>query len=300
MNDLKIQLQGEITAALDSGISQNRLAEMIGISPATIINVRRGEWKSVSESMLMNLRGYFKINDWKVYETANLKAITELCDDASTNKRFLAIAGYTGSGKTTALTRYAKKHVNTWYILGTTIMTQKSFLNAILRAMGISDGTSIADKMAIIVRELNNKQDSLIIVDDAGKLSDNILRLIQIIYDETEDNAGIIMAGTESLETNINRGAMADRRGFRELQRRIAYWQPMRRPSKSEVVYLCSQYGINDTPAINYVMDYKDFGTIRNLITNAVLMSNKMNASITRSMLEDLKVGSHHYKAQYV
>lgn len=251
MNDLKEQLQEALKSALESGVSQNKLADQIGVSAATLINVKKGEWDNISDAMVMKLRGYFRINDWKVYETTNMKAITDLCNDAANNKKFMAVAGYTGAGKTTALRRYAAKNADAWYVLGTTIMTQKTFLTAILRSMGISEGQTVADKMGIIIKEMNSGTKSLLIIDDAGKLSDNIMRLIQIIYDETEDNAGIILAGTDYLESYINKGAILDRRGFKELQRRISFWQPCFKPTKSEISFFCSEYGISDNKAIH-------------------------------------------------
>ncbi len=298
MNTLKSQIQTEVSEILKSGISQNKLAEQIGISAATLISVRRGEWENISESMLQKLRGHLRINDWKIYETTNLKAITELCRDASENKKFMGLAGFTGAGKSTALRKYATKNPNTWYILGTTIMTQRTFLTAILRSMGISEGQAIQDKMSIIIREMNNNTDSLLIIDDAGKLTDNILRLIQIIYDETEDNAGIIIAGTELLYEYISKGAITGKRGFRELMRRVAYWQPVYKPAKSEVAYICNEYGIKDARAVSYIQSQSNFGDIKNLITNAILMHTRTGRAIDREMLEDLKVGNHFYKYQ--
>ncbi len=297
MNDLKTQLQQEIQEALNSGVSQNKLADQIGVSAATLINVRRGEWDNISDAMLMKLRGYFRINDWKTYETTNMKAIMELCNDAAINKKFMAVCGYTGAGKTTALRRYAGKNPDAWYVLGTTIMTQKSFLTAILKSMGIHEGQSIADKMALICKELNTKNKSLLIIDDAGKLNDNIMRLIQIIYDETEDNAGLILAGTEYLAEYINKGAILDKRGFRELQRRIAFWQPVFKPTKGEIAHICQEYGILDTKAISYIQqEFKNFGAIRNIVTNAVEAMQKKGVEVTREVLEALHVGNHFYK----
>lgn len=297
MNDLKVQLQNEIQEALNSGVSQNKLAEKIGVSPATLINVKRGEWDNISNEMLMKLRGYFRINDWKTYETTNMKAIMELCSDAANGKKFMAIAGYTGAGKTTALNRYASKNPEAYYVLATTIMTQKSFLTEILRSMGISEGQSIDDKMALICKEMNKGSKSLLIIDDAGKLNDNNLRLIQIIYDATEDNAGIIMAGTDYLADYITRGAIQDKRGFREIKRRISFWQPVFKPTKGEIAHICQEYGIMDPKAISYIQqEMRNFGDIKNIVINAVEAMHKKGIAITREVLESLHVGNHFYK----
>lgn len=296
MNDLKQQLQEEIAEALKSGISQNKLADQIGVSAATLINVRRGEWDNISDQMTMKLRAYFRINDWKIYETTNMKAIMELCDDANVNKKFVAVCGYTGAGKTTALRRYATKNAS-WYVLGTKIMTQKSFLSAVLRSMGINEGQSIQDKMELIIKEMNQSKRSLLIIDDAGKLNDNILRLIQIIYDETEGNAGIVLGGTEYLSDYITRAAINNKCGFRELKRRIAFWQPVFKPTKGEIAHICQDYGILDSKAIVYIQnEFKNFGDIKNIVTNAVEAMQKRGIQITREVLEDLNVGNHFYK----
>lgn len=294
---IKEQIQANLTEVLEAGTSQNKLAERIGVSAATLINVRRGNWDDISEAMVMKLKGYFRIDDWQIYNTANFRVIHEMCEDAATHCKMMAIAGYTGSGKTTALRAFVKKKSDAYYVLGTSIMTQRSFLTAIQRAMGISEGQTIQEKMEHITRRLNSGQHSLLIIDDAGKLSDNIIRLIQIIYDETEYNCGIVLAGTEYLETYIGRNAARDKRGFRELQRRISYWQPMYRPTRKEIIIFCQDNGITDAHAINYLCESSDFGTLRNMITNAKQAGARQNTPINRELLSDLKVGAHHYRA---
>jgi DNA transposition AAA+ family ATPase len=297
MSDIKETIQKEIAEVLETGLSQNKLAEQIGISAATLINIKRGNWTDISEAMIMKLKAHFKIDDWQIYSTTNFRIINDLCDEAATNSKMIAVAGYSGAGKTTALRTYAKKKSEAYYILGTAIMTQKSFLVALQRAMGVSEGVTIQEKTEQIIRRLNSGQNSLLIIDDAGKLSDNIMRLIQIIYDETEFSAGIVLAGTEYLETYIAKNAQRDKRGFRELQRRISYWQGMYRPTRKEIVTFCSDHDITDTNAISYLCESADYGTLRNMITNAKMASTKQNRKVDRSLLNDLRVGSHHYRA---
>lgn len=297
MSDIKETIQKEIAEVLDSGLSQNKLAEQIGVSAATIINIRRSNWTDISEAMIMKLKAHFKIDDWQIYSTANFRIIHELCEDAANNSKLIALAGYSGAGKTTALRMFTKKKSEAYYVLGTAIMTQKSFLTACQRAMGISEGVTIQEKTEQIIRRLNTGTNSLLIIDDAGKLSDNIMRLIQIIYDETEFNAGIVLSGTEYLETYIAKNAQRDKRGFRELQRRISYWQGMYRPSRKEIMTFCTEHGITDANAVSYLCESADFGTLRNMITNAKIASTKQGRKVDRSLLNDLKVGSHHYKS---
>ena len=289
-------MQATITQILSQGVSQNQLATRIGISPATIIAIRNDDWSKISTRMFNKLMAYFNIDNWNIRRTTNFNKIFDVCQDAKLNKRMLAISGYTGSGKTTALRKYATSHPEVYYVLATSIMTKRSFLREIQRSMGIQEGTSIQDMMSSITSVMNQAENALLIIDDAGKLSEVILRLIQIIYDSTEYRAGIILAGTEYLKEMIDKLARKNRMGFRELKRRIAFWQPMYRPTRKVVETICTDNDITDTNAIRYIYDNAhDYGTLRNLITNALRIRNTKAISVNREILESLHVGEHFY-----
>jgi DNA transposition AAA+ family ATPase len=300
--DIKKELQQRVTDALRN-MSQAELARkmkaQIGYgSDATVINIKQGNWDLISEEAVNKLRSFFKIDNWKLRNTHNFNAINKLCDDARTNKRFMAIAGYTGAGKTTALRYYSQNNSETYYVLATVLMTKRSFLEAIQRSMGLQAGNSLADLMASIVHKLNGSSMPLLIIDDASKLPHSVMRLLQVIYDETEYNAGIVLAGTETLKAEIDRQARRGNLGFRELKRRIAYWQPLRRPTHSIIAAICKDYNITDGNAISYIAENAaDYGTIRNLVLNAQAIAARDGLTITREVLVDLHVGDMAYEA---
>jgi len=291
----KQAIQNRINEILSKGsTSQNQLANQIGVSAATVIAFRNSDWEKLSDKMLYKFNAYFKIDDWQIRKTTNFTKIIEACDDARYNKRMIAVSGFTGSGKTTSLRHYARTNEDTYYILCTSIMTKRSFLQTIQRSMGLQSGTSMQDMMYSIVSKLNQSANALLMIDDAGKLSEVIIRLIQIIYDQTEYQAGIIVSGTEYLKEMIDKLARKNRMGFRELKRRIAFWQPMYRPTKKIVAVICADNGIKDPFAIKYIQDNAtDYGTLRNLITNAVRVRETKPIEINRSVLESLHVGDH-------
>jgi type II secretory pathway predicted ATPase ExeA len=302
MEDLRTSIQARVIEALEvQGQSQNRLASQIGVSAATIINVKRGNWESISDSMVSQFKSYFKIDNWGVRNTPNFSAIIKLCEDARDNKRFLACAGFTGAGKTTALRHFARQNSEAYYVLGTVLHTKRTFLQDIQRAIGISEGSSIHDMMTAIIRKMNASQAAVLIVDDAGKLSHTCLRLLQIIYDQTEFSAGIVIAGTEYLKVEMDRASRRNVMGFQELRRRIAYWQPLRRPTKAIVEKLCEEYHIHDKGAVEYIYaNAKDYGTLRNMVLNASALAEKAETIVNREVLVDLHVGDMTYEASQV
>lgn len=298
MNEnLKSQLQSAIEQVLaDDKTSQNQLAAQIGISPATIIAVRKGDWQNVSAKMLNRLRAYFNIDSWQIRQTTNFQKISSVCKDAADNRRMIAIAGYSGAGKTTALRHYARANAESFYMLGTVLMTKKSFMRDLQQSLGLQEASNIQEAMDSVVGRLNQCNSGLLIIDDAGKLSETILRLIQIIYDRTEYQAGIVLAGTEYLKVIIDKNASRNKNGFRELKRRIAFWQPMYRPSSTVIEAICRDYGIEDQHSIRYIFENThDYGTLRNLIQNAVQAREVKNLEIDREVLESLSVGDHFY-----
>jgi DNA transposition AAA+ family ATPase len=295
---MKSQIQTAIEQLL-SHTSQAQVARQIGVSDATIINIRRGNWELISEAMIAKIRAHFRLDGWQVRNTHNFSAITKLCEDAKSNKRMLAVAGYTGAGKTTALRHYAQNNPDTYYMLATVMNTRKTFLESICRAMGINIPFRMSEIIAAIIEKMNSAKAPLLIIDDAGKLSHTCLRLIQVIYDETEYSAGIVLSGTEFLKEEIERASRRNAQGFRELKRRIAYWQPLRRPTASIIGTICKDFGIDDSSAVEYIYrNAKDYGTIRNMILNASQISGRESQPITREMLAGLQVGDMQYETE--
>lgn len=298
MEDIRNKIQQAVTEALETpGQSQNRLAAQIGVSAATIINVKRGNWDLISPSMIAQFKAYFRIDNWGVRNTPNFASIVKLCEDARDQKRFLAVAGFTGAGKTTALRHFAQRNGEAYYVLANVLHTKRTFLQDIQRAMGISEGSSISDMMTAIIRRLNTGTAPVLIIDDAGKLSHTCLRLIQVIYDSTEFSCGIVIAGTEYLKQEMDRASRRNVMGFQELRRRIAYWQPLRRPTKGIVEKLCEDFGISERAAVDYIYtNAKDYGTLRNMVLNAAAAAEKDGVIVNREVLVDLHVGDMEYE----
>lgn len=290
-------LQESIIAALANSKSQNELAKKLNVSPATVVNIKTGKWDNLSDEMVNRLLARFKIDaEWKIRSTANFTAIQKFCQDARENKRFMAVCGYTGAGKTTALKYFAKNNNQCYYLLANSLMTRKSFIYELQTALGIKEGVNVKEMMDAIVDKLNSMAYPLLIIDDAGKLGPSIFPLIQIIYDATEYSTGLIISGTEYLEEIIKKGVRFNRLGFRELHRRISYVLPMSLPSEKIVAEICGVHGIEDPHAIRYIFqNTTNYGDIRNLITNAKKASQSQGVPVSRELMEGLHVGKQFF-----
>lgn len=273
-------------------LSQNELAKQLGISADVLISVKRNRTDRISDKMYRRLMSYFRIEEaWQLAETGNHQLITSACKDAQENKRMIGIYGNTGYGKTTSLEWYSNNTTNVFYLLAKNLWSRKDFLIRQQKALGIRQDGSLSYRMETITAKLNSLEDPLLVIDDAGKLSDNVFKLIQNIFDDCEGNAGIILAGTEEFERDFRKKVSRNKSQFPELYRRVGYWQELNEPSDNAVVSICKLNGITDTGAVKYLRDHvTNFGTLREWIRNAKLLSERLQQAISVDLLQQVKI----------
>lgn len=281
-----------------TGNSQNRTAKMIGVSPAHLSNILAGpsKWKLVSKEMWNRVHKFFArdVDEWPIFQTKNFNTIINLCLDAQSNSRMLAISAYTGAGKTTALEHYSKSKPNAYYVLGNFMMGKKDFVMAIQKALGIEQGSKIIDMIGAIINRLNQMDNPVLIIDDAGKLRDSNFRILQIIYDETERKAGLVLGGTEYLKEYIDKMSQKNKMGFRELRRRIGYWQALYPITPNMVAEICGHHGISDKNAMRFIArEATNYGALRELITNAKRISEN---GIDANVLNEVRYGEKDFE----
>lgn len=269
----KTELQQEVRELLTTHlqqkkVSQNKLAEMIGVSNGTISNIVNEVWERINESMLLKVKSFFKTKNWNLITTYNFSSIHEACNEAREFKKMIGIIGYSGAGKTTALQYYYQKNAETYLVTCGRAMRTKQFLGEILKALGVNFLASDYEMVRMIIDELNKKDSPLLLIDEASKLSPNALMYLQDIWDGIEDNGGIILAGVEYLLTNIKKGAERNKIGMPEFYGRVNRWVHLQKPEKDEVDAICKSNGFTDEKAIKAMYRFSNFRFIRNVINN--------------------------------
>ena len=268
-NELQEKVRELVTTHLEQKkISQNKLAEMIGVSNGTISNIVNEVWERLNESMLLKIRSFFNTKDWTIIETHNFLTVKNACNEAREFKKMISVIGYSGAGKTTALQHYYQKNANTYLVTCGRAMRTKQLLSEILKSLGVNYLASDYEMVRMIIDELNKKESPLLIIDEASKLSANALMYLQDIWDGIEDNGGIVIAGVEYLINNIKKGAEKNKMGMPEFYGRVSKWIYLQLPEKKEVEAICINNGLTDKDLIKSMHRIGSFRLMRNVINN--------------------------------
>lgn len=195
------------------------------VSEATIINIRRGDWESISDDMWRNVGkqvGFNGNKKWQMVEIASTKKLIQCFDDAREYGNVFAITADPGSGKSFVSEWYETKRVNVYQISCSEYFTRKVFLQQILQKMGKTNtGLSVPEMMDLIVETSLKKENPLLILDEFDKVSDSILYFFITLYNKLEGNMGIVMMATDYLSKRILRGRRMNRKGYAEIYSRI-------------------------------------------------------------------------------
>lgn len=205
----------------------------------------------------------------KIISIANYNTITELCKDALVNHKMICITGAAGLGKTTAIGNFIKKNPHNVYLVTVSpSMTAKIFYSSILNSYGDSDYRTTEQLYFIIQKAINqfnnNNENKLLIIDEAGKLKTKMYEYLHEFRDKTKDTTGIILAGVDYFQKNLETWKNSGKVGIPEFCSRIYSWQGLSEPTKIEIISIIKAYGINDEEFIKDRLDYKDFRSLTN------------------------------------
>lgn len=205
---------------------------------------------------------------WNLISTHNFDAIQKHCNSARQRTTLLAVVGYAGAGKTTALEHYHENNANTYLVTCARAMKSKQFLSSILLALDIYYLASDYEMCQKIIVELKNKKGSLLMIDEASKLSPNALMYVQDIFDGIEGTSGIIIAGVEYLYENIKKSAEKNKVGMPEFFSRVGQWLELEPPTPKEIEAICLNNDFTDKEKIKLITRLKNFRMTRNSIQN--------------------------------
>lgn len=207
----------------DNGLSQARLATLLGVSPAVISQYLKGEYKGDVASIdkkveQMLLRAKDKATDIKAdfVRTTTAQKILEVCSMAHTMNDINLVIGEAGLGKTMAIKHYAQTVENVVLIETEPTFSPKVLLIELCNKLGIPPSKSNHDNIANIIEKLNGS-DRLIIIDEAELLSYKCLEVIRRIHDKS--GVGVVLAGMPRLRTNL-RGKRGE---YKQLYSRIGF-----------------------------------------------------------------------------
>jgi len=241
------------------GTQEKAANTLKNVSVATVSRILKGELNAFKDEMFRNIANQigFKSKNWVIVETTDFKIMTSILGDAQENALVMAITGEAGSGKSKAIEAYTESHANVFALSCSEYWNRKLFLQALLRTMGIdASGETVGDMVAEVIKALKRAESPMLILDEADKLSDQVLYFFITIYNELEDHCGILLAATDHLEKRIKRGLRLNKKGYKEIYSRIGRkFIKLNGSTKNDIKEICIANGVTDPATIRNIQD---------------------------------------------
>lgn len=247
-----------------------------GVSEATLSAIENERWEKVSAAMVRKLQSLIKSETaGSIYETADFAAVMNLCDKARKHRLMIGLTGDTGTGKTTSLTAYSRNR-NTYRITFEKSMNPKQFFTSLLREMGVDFAGNINAMINRAADELNCKDEPLLIIDEAGKITHPVLLYLHDLREKTKGNCGVVLAGMPYFRENLKKGALRGKEGYSEFLRRVNLWHTLSGLSAGEVRYIAGMHGITDPERVRELSRGRRFGDLMNEIYLEKILKNQL------------------------
>lgn len=253
----------EIVAQLRSYVarkgSQKKAANSLdGVSSATINKMLNGtDWESISEEMWRSVaqQTRTKSEGWQLADTSVHREMTMLLTRAQQDALVAGVVGAAGSGKTETCREYADEHRNVYHITCGEHWNRRTFVSKVLKAMGANvAGYTINDMMEEVVDALSRADNPLLILDEADKLSDQVLYFFITLYNQLEGRCGIVLCGTQYLKARIIRGVRLGKKGFEEILSRLGRrFFELAEIGEEDVALVCVANGIESDAKIRKI-----------------------------------------------
>ncbi|WP_264522174.1 ATP-binding protein [Flavobacterium sp. N1994] len=260
--------------------SQNKLAaDMPGVSPATLSQMRNHNWENIADEMWRKVAVYVGVssNSWNYAPTRNSMELMQFFQDSQKYSLVMAVTGKAGSGKTETAKKFESENKNVFLLSCNEYWDKRWFLRELLAKMGKDHaGLTLPEMMFKVTQLLKSLENPTIIMDEADKLADNVLLFFITLYNELENHCGIVLMATHFLEKRIKRGAAMEKKGYREIYSRVGLrFIELETTSYSDVEKVCKANGIEDSATIRTIS--KDCeGDIRRV--RRLIFSNKRAA----------------------
>lgn len=244
--------------------SQNKAANTLkAVSAGTISQILNSNWELISDEMWRSVGSQigWAENEWVIVETRDFRMLMMLQDDARMNANVFGITGEAGSGKSVALKQYAETNKRVYLIQCAEYWNRKMFMGELLTVMGKDfSGWTVGEMMHEVVRGLKTQDKPLIILDEADKLSDQVLYFFITLYNMLEDHCGIILIATDHLEKRIKRGLKLNKKGYKEIYSRIGRrFLKLHGVGSTDIMQVCGANGITDNKIIKEIIADSDY-----------------------------------------
>ena len=258
-NVKKQQMANALRAYCERYESQNKAANSLkGVSAGTISQMLNGKWELITDEMWRNVAAQIGYKDerWAAVETGDYKRMMALLQDVQASSLVMGVTGDAGAGKTFACKQYTQSNKQVYMLCCNEYWNRKLFLTELLTAMGKDySGCTVGEMMSEAVRTLKMQEQPLVILDEADKLNDHVLYFFITLYNQLEDECGILLCATSHLEKRIRRGIRLNKKGYAEIWSRLGRkCISLKGVTAADVVAICEANGITARADIDSVI----------------------------------------------
>lgn len=232
-------------------LSQSVFAAMMDVSDATVSNFLNGKADTISGETMELIRNEVETRDLVSMATANYNRVLDVCREAQQRCRMLALVGLEGYGKSLALREYYVNTPKVYYMECLRGQKPREFFKRLLQKMGIRwEKGSVVGMIERISHELRKTSGSLIILDEAGKVSRDIYLHLHDLRNKTSNVAGIVLCGLDYFQHDLDRWKTQRKRGIPEFHSRIADWIVLAATTAKEKAAICAANGVRDKDTV--------------------------------------------------
>ncbi len=284
--------------------SQKKLSKKIGISDATLSNLRKHKWENIGPGVWNKCLSWCRSTGalktesedvWRFFEfTPEAETIADVIKNAHRYQRRAAIDGPTGKGKSETIKHLVNqdKTNEMIHIIGRRSMNPKTFCINIAEQLGLTQISSNRYQLEEdIAEKILTMNKPVIIFDELENLSLTCYSSIKTIVDLTDGQCGIVMVGID-LWKMVHGHALKGKDAFRQIQRRFPVQSYEFLPEGIEEAIMSRilvECGIKNKFAHEwFVENVYDYDALKNTVKDALRVARKNNVEITREFLAHL------------
>jgi dephospho-CoA kinase len=277
LTGLKIELAG----------SQNKLAKALtGVSSALLSQIMNDNWEQISDQMWRNVAAQvgFKTNNWTMVKTRDYNRLTGILEDAKENSNVFAVIGNAGCGKSAISKSFKANNRGVYVLQCNEYWNRKLFMAKLLSEMGRdSAGYTVGEMMDEIEQCLIKEDRPLIIIDEADKLTDQVLYFFITIYNKLEDHCGIVLLATNHLKKRIEKGLRLNKKGYQEIYSRMGRkFIQLAGSGSQDIAQVCHANGVSDSKKIEEIVRESecDLRRVKRLIHSAIMKERRAQKGV--------------------
>lgn len=234
--------------------SYGKVAVKSGVSEATISLIKTGKWDEVRDGAWRTISAAlgWRPDGWQLVDITNTRMLHQVYADAKAASLFIAVSHKAGSGKTAASKSYVSGNNQGVYVIQCREWNRREFLINLCRQLGIDLGRGWVntDEVGMRVVEFFKARQRfrpVLIIDEADKLRPAALRSIIPLYNELEEQVGMVIMGTDNLEQEVKRGVRYNLKGYDEIDSRFGRnFVHLLGATQNDVAAICEANGITD------------------------------------------------------